>query len=579
LKEGGKVLILDGYVDEPACLGVPPYVSPYPRYIAGAVRSSAPKSWTIDYLTIDAYRARGFLPECDVLILIAGSTVPGNYLGGIPAGLDDVVKIAGESRGRGVFSVLAGPAASFGVGTEGGRMQQQVPKDAFDLVCSKGDAEKIVFDLFTNELKSWDENLKRESPEDIKDWSVIGAGIVIPQHPNHESGFLIAEIETYKGCVRYGSGGCSFCSEPLKGPPQFRAESDIIEEIVSLRQAGVKAFRLGNQTCLFSYKSESESSKGTTLPRPNPEALEKLYSGIRNAVSDLEVLHMDNANPLVIASYPGECMKIAKTIVKYNTPGDVAALGIESVDPEVIKRNNLKVSEDEALTAIRIINEAGALRKDEYGLPSLLPGINFVSGLDGETKMTFSKNYAFLERVMSEGLLVRRINIRQVLQIPGTRAYSTARPEKRHVMFQSFKRKVRENIDNPMLKKVAPIGTIVKKVFTEAFDNGVTFARPLASYPLLIGIPVPLPLHIWLDKIMITDHGFRSLTGIPVPIDPNTASRDVLECIPGIGSKRCARIVRERPFRDWNEFENAVGIIPASPEWKIIRRAITLPQA
>jgi len=32
-----RVLIIDGYVDEPACLGVPPYMSPDPRYIAGAL--------------------------------------------------------------------------------------------------------------------------------------------------------------------------------------------------------------------------------------------------------------------------------------------------------------------------------------------------------------------------------------------------------------------------------------------------------------------------------------------------------------------------------------------------------------
>ena len=29
--------ILDGYVDEPACLGVPPYISPYIRTVAGAL--------------------------------------------------------------------------------------------------------------------------------------------------------------------------------------------------------------------------------------------------------------------------------------------------------------------------------------------------------------------------------------------------------------------------------------------------------------------------------------------------------------------------------------------------------------
>ena len=47
-----KVTILDGYVDEPTCLGVPPYISPYPRYIAGAIWSFDKKT-RITYLTID----------------------------------------------------------------------------------------------------------------------------------------------------------------------------------------------------------------------------------------------------------------------------------------------------------------------------------------------------------------------------------------------------------------------------------------------------------------------------------------------------------------------------------------------
>jgi radical SAM superfamily enzyme with C-terminal helix-hairpin-helix motif len=33
----GTAFILDGYVDEPACLGVPPYISPYIRTVAGAL--------------------------------------------------------------------------------------------------------------------------------------------------------------------------------------------------------------------------------------------------------------------------------------------------------------------------------------------------------------------------------------------------------------------------------------------------------------------------------------------------------------------------------------------------------------
>ena len=50
------VTILDGYIDEPACLGVPPYLSPYPRYIAGALLDFDP-SLPLNYLTIDRIRS------------------------------------------------------------------------------------------------------------------------------------------------------------------------------------------------------------------------------------------------------------------------------------------------------------------------------------------------------------------------------------------------------------------------------------------------------------------------------------------------------------------------------------------
>ena len=44
-----KIALLDGYVDEPTCLGVPPYISPYPRYIAGSI-SSFDKNAHISYM-------------------------------------------------------------------------------------------------------------------------------------------------------------------------------------------------------------------------------------------------------------------------------------------------------------------------------------------------------------------------------------------------------------------------------------------------------------------------------------------------------------------------------------------------
>ena len=45
-----RIIILDAYVDEPSCLGVPPYISPYVRYLAGAVSDSG---FDYTYITID----------------------------------------------------------------------------------------------------------------------------------------------------------------------------------------------------------------------------------------------------------------------------------------------------------------------------------------------------------------------------------------------------------------------------------------------------------------------------------------------------------------------------------------------
>ena len=83
-----KIAILDGYVDEPSCLGVPPYISPYPRYIYGMLKKLG---FNAIYTTIDAlrenYRLKRSLYDFDLVIVIAGMVVPGKYIGGKPLGV------------------------------------------------------------------------------------------------------------------------------------------------------------------------------------------------------------------------------------------------------------------------------------------------------------------------------------------------------------------------------------------------------------------------------------------------------------------------------------------------------------
>jgi radical SAM superfamily enzyme with C-terminal helix-hairpin-helix motif len=553
-----RVFILDGYVDEPTCLGVPPYISPYPRYIAGAVWDFDSRA-NVSYVTIDQIRNDNSLlnavSKSDVLVVIAGMSVPGRYLSGFPVSPNELVSFL-NSISKPV-KLLCGPAARYGFGMSGGKSVTgtDVVQNVFDII-AKGDGEIIVSELLKNNLNSQniDPSLCRSSPQAIKNLAVKGARVVT-QHPYFPE-YLITEIETYRGCSRSITGGCSFCSEPSKGPPSFRTVDEICEEIAALYNVGIRHFRIGNQPCIFSYMAKNAGEE--EFPRPNPEALQELFHGIRIAAPDVKTLHIDNANPGIIARYPEECRRIAKSIIQYHTAGDVAALGVESVDPVVIKKNNLKATSDEVFDAVTLLNEVGSQRGTN-GLPELLPGLNFVFGLDGETKNTFELDYEFLEKIYNNNLLLRRINLRQVLPIPGTRMFQIGEKNirKHKAAFQRFKRKVRQTIERPMLRRVVPPGTLLKAVYGETYEGKLTFARQLGSYPILVGIPGVYPLHRFYD-VKIVEYGYRSLTAVPFPLDVNIVPRETLEALPGVGKKRAIRILAKRPFHTKEEFINAL---------------------
>ena len=548
-----KIFIIDGYIDEPTCLGVPPYISPYPRYIAGAIWDFDKKA-NLSYLTIDQLRnnKKNFeiLHKSDVIITIAGTSVPGRYLSGYPASPNELISIMNNFQKP--LKILCGPAAKYGFGMSGGKKTRDtdVVKDIFDLII-KGDEEIVISELLKSNL-----NLEKLNPAEcrknadvIRNYAIKGAGIV-KKHPNFPD-YLITEIETYRGCPRSVVGGCSFCSEPSKGLPDFRPINDVIDEIKALYDNGIIHFRIGNQPCIFSYMSKDAGKK--EFPRPSPESLEKLFKGIRKIAPELKTLHIDNANPGIIAKYPKECKKIAKTIIKYHTPGDVAAFGVESVDPIVIKNNNLKASEDEVFSAIELLNEVGS-KKGYNGLPELLPGLNFVFGLAGETKKTYELDFEFLKKILDQNLLVRRINLRQVIPIPGTKMQEIGNKiiSKIKSLFHKFKRKIKEEIEKPMLKKLLPLETVLTDVYTEKHDGKLTFARQVGSYPLLVGIPGVYDLKKWLD-VKVVDYGYRSITAVPYPIDINNVQMETLRAIPGVGKKRALRIFSNRPFKNKKE--------------------------
>jgi radical SAM superfamily enzyme with C-terminal helix-hairpin-helix motif len=201
------------------------------------------------------------------------------------------------------------------------------------------------------------------------------------------------------------------------------------------------------------------------------------------------------------------------------------------------------------------VNEVGGAR-GASGLPELLPGLNFVHGLLGETKETFRLNYEFLMRLLDEGLLLRRINIRQVMPFEGTCMGDVGdRIARKHKgVFHAYKEKIRKHIDLEMLRRVVPEGTVLPDVRMELHDGGLTFGRQIATYPILVGIPATLPLKE-ACTVKVVDHGFRSITAVPYPLDVNGASPKALESLPGVGKKRATAILRGRPYRNAAELE------------------------
>ncbi|MFC6939083.1 radical SAM protein [Salinirubellus sp. GCM10025818] len=548
-----SVTIVDGYVDEPAHFGVPPYVSTYPRYTAGAIVDAGVPESQVTYHTIDGLREERSrwrdVEEADLLIYVGGMTVPGKYVGGTPAEPDEVRELAWVADG----TTLMGGPVRFGVGEENAGAQDTERDDLDYEFVAKGDVEAAAYDLVRNGLEGFGDRVRDN--EEIDRWGAKGA-FVVEQHPNHPD-YLIAEMETSRGCAYR----CSFCTEPLYGNPAFRSAESVVREVGQLYERGVRHFRLGRQADILAFGGDGEA--------PNPDALRELYGGIREVAPDLETLHLDNMNPVTIVEYPERSREGIRIIAEHNTPGDTAAFGLESADPVVQEENNLLVTAEECLEAVRVVNEAGGWRPGEdpeeaptFGddaprrLPKLLPGINLVHGLQGERPETYEHNVEFLQRVLEEGLLLRRVNVRQVMAFEGTEMAETgADIAKEHrQQFKPYKRRIREEIDNPMLKRVAPPGTVLPDVHLEYHQDGKTFGRQLGTYPLLVGIPGERDLGTTLD-VAVTAHGYRSVTGVPHPLDANEASMKELRAVPGIGKGRAGDIVVGRPYASTAEVD------------------------
>lgn len=525
-----RVFILDGYLDEPSCLGVPPYISPHVRYTYGALRAAGLEGGDINYRTIDELRRNPEilrqLAEAAIVVIIAGTTVPGKYLGGMPISLQEIRELAGQLKKPQV--ILSGPI-----------IHCDLDFGAVDYIA------KEVPGLVAYRLLTGEDLEDKLPPEQIVDaWAPLGAQATV-KHPSYPN--LVCELETFRGCPR--KSHCSFCSEGFKKVTYQRSIAGIVAEVEALAALGNTSFRLGAQTDLLLFQAIQRDDNLV----PNPSALEDLYSGIRKVAPGLKVLHMDNINPATIADFPQESAEALAIISKYNTPGDTAAFGLESADPSVLQANNIGTDTEKTFRAIEIMNEVGGWRQD--GIPKLLPGINFLHGLRGENKRTMDLNLEFLRRVRDAGLLLRRINIRQVNPLGN---YKLRKDVASAYRLQQYKDAVNREINKPMLQKVFPLGTLYKGVMVEESKGLTAYGRQPGSYPILVGIPGKFPVGSKLD-VKIVDHGYRSITGLPWPLRIREASLEQLAALPGIGKNRARKIFLAR---DIDNIEKLQQLLP-----------------
>ncbi|MEV4081416.1 radical SAM protein [Nonomuraea fuscirosea] len=497
------LLILDCYTVEPSGLGVPPYLSTYARAAYGALRTVQPRA-RVAYLTIDDVRwclnggrpheqpplsdrltysattnredALRLLSDAALTVVIAGDAVPSVHLQAQNGSVEEIARALACTRGR---RVLLGPLASYALADPAGY------GGLFDAVhthtLTSADLTSGTRQAAPYERLAADRVDYRDLIDQLR-WTPV------------------AEIELYRGCTRRRF--CDFCNEPVKAPTvDFRPVEDVLAEVAILHAAGVRHFRLGQQTCFFSYMNRDSG------------AIEKLLAGIReSAAPDLVTLHIDNADPLAVASPAGA--KIARLVASYCTEGNCAPMGIESFDPKVIKRNTLTCTPDILFRAVEHVNQAGA-HVGPGGLSVLLPGLNLIYGLPGETHRTHYENLAGLTRILDAGLLCHRINVRQARAYPGTplAAIQEQEPLPSAEHFTSWKADIDHIFDQPMKQRVYPTGRQITGLHSFFVTSRGTWHRRLGSYPIqVVERDTARPLYESAD-MTITGHAPRYVYG------------------------------------------------------------------
>jgi radical SAM superfamily enzyme with C-terminal helix-hairpin-helix motif len=537
-----KVVIIDGFTDSPFDLGVPPFMASEVRYVAGACWDRDDKTRVI-YVTVDdlnAGRKSSLMEGADLILVYAGEPRASPVIRPSPdvhrvAGIQDIVDYIAYLD---CPKVLAGPHVTVNDGKIDDRL-------GFQRVVT-GDLSKFAHETLSegSEIDDVDPSVERTN-EDLKKFSILGAGLAI-QNRGYPS-FLSIGVELYRGCPSAMEGGCSFCHHALRTTVEYRPVEDVVAEVAKISELGCENI-LFQCPCFLSYFSSPNDDEGLQLDR---DAIEKLLEGVRSVAPGLKGIHVEGINPGVFAIDWQESKRILKTVLSQCTDGNFTNVKAFSFDDQVQLMNNISSTTEQTVEVVRNLAEAGSEIGPD-GLPRLLPVIELVYGLAGETQETLDVNLEAMRDLASEGL-VRGVVARELVPVPGTTIAKRDDLEEQEGL-QNHLESLENEINRPLNGKLAPPGQLVRDVYTYRTVEDSTAA-------IKVGVNAPgfliygSPKLNALQDVRVTGANEGNLEALTQPLIPKTVSRDVLRLIPEMSEERIDDFMRVRPENELDFYQ------------------------
>ncbi|GIT41515.1 MAG: hypothetical protein Ct9H300mP10_05250 [Methanobacteriota archaeon] len=156
---------------------------------------------------------------------------------------------------------------------------------------------------------------RKRTPEQWSEWALHGASSkAVTNHPDLESpkgspGPLTYEIELYQGCVRFKRAASSASSQRRDchfGGTRTTCGPEIATALTP--ESGTSGW--AGPRKIYTY--HAQGVEDLEYPIPDPEPIARVLHGARED-ERLEILHVDNANPSIVAESIEPATEITKT--------------------------------------------------------------------------------------------------------------------------------------------------------------------------------------------------------------------------------------------------------------------------